>query len=160
VTPPEPHQTQRYNTRLNSQGEILYTPEPEIFYRRRNQRVRAREVNQHLHFESLSDIRNLFVNPVHQNMASWLTDCYKPFIFTNIAGYPHDLPDSLKYIPPFNGDRSIGAKEYWEKFLSGCQIYSHYSIRCFFKCFSLAMSGDATKWLESLPDASIDSLKN
>jgi len=47
---------------------------------------------------------------------AWLTDCYKPFDFTNIVGYPHDVHASLKLIPTFSADRSIGAKEYWEKF--------------------------------------------
>lgn len=98
MTPPKSNLTQMYKTQLNSLGDILFSPEHELFYRRRNQRVKYSEVNNRLASECIVDIRTLFVTPIPVIMASWLTNCYKPFDFSNIVEYPNDLPESLKYI--------------------------------------------------------------
>jgi hypothetical protein len=63
--------------------------------------LQAREVNNHVGFETLYDIRILFLDssPLTQMVALWLTDTFKPFDFSNIAGYPHDMPSSMEKIP-------------------------------------------------------------
>jgi hypothetical protein len=47
----------------------------------------------------------------------WLTDTFKPFDFSGIAGYHHEFPFSLEKFPTLHGDNVIGARENWDVFM-------------------------------------------
>jgi hypothetical protein len=73
VTPLNPNTTKRYSTRRNAQGTLCFVPEPELVYHRRRHRLQAREENNSIGFETLYDIRILFVDssPLTQMASSW-----------------------------------------------------------------------------------------
>jgi len=138
-------------------------PEPELYYRRRKYRHKTRELNNQLGLESVQDIRRLFVDNssflnLYQMAAPWLTDCYKPFDFSNIAGQPHDLPVSLENIPVLHGDNAISDKEHWDAFMDCVGTLEIAHLDVLFKCFSLSLKKDARNWFLGLLDNSIDSL--
>lgn len=85
-----------------------------MVYRQRLNRLKTREANNNLGFESIQDIRNLFVNnsnslnPQSIMVVSCLSNCYRPFDFSTIARQPHDLPMPLERLPIFQ-DNAISA---------------------------------------------------
>jgi hypothetical protein len=98
VTPSIPNTTKGYSTRRNTQCILHLVPEHELIYHRRKYRLQAREVNNHVEFENLYDIRisSIDSSPLTQITALWSTYAYKPFDFSNIACYTHDMPSSTK----------------------------------------------------------------
>jgi hypothetical protein len=130
-----------------------------LFYKRRKHKLKAREVSDQLVFESLLDLRSLFVDPSSDLMAAlWLTDAYKPFSFTNIARKPRDLPTSFKHMPTFSGNRAKGVKVFLDKFIKTMRFLRVGHLDVLFKCFAIALTGDVVRWFESLPDNSIDKI--
>jgi hypothetical protein len=135
----------------------------ELYYKRRKYRHKTRELNNQLGLEYVQDIRRLFVDnssflTQNQMVSPWLTDCYKPFDFTNIAGQPHDLPTSLEKMLVFHGDNAIGAKEHWDAFMDYVRSLGIAHLDVLYKCFSLSLKKDARNWFLGLPDNSINSL--
>ena len=59
-------------------------------YRRRLNRLAPRRLLANLGEEAVSDIHLLFAQ---NNQSSPMDDLCKPCNFSNIIGYPHDLPD-------------------------------------------------------------------
>jgi hypothetical protein len=94
VTPSIPNTTKGYSTRRNTQCILHLVPEHELIYHRRKHRLQAREVNNNVEFENLYDIiiSSIDSSSLTQIIAPWSTYSYKPFDFSNIAGYLHDMP--------------------------------------------------------------------
>jgi hypothetical protein len=92
-------------------------------------------------------------------VALWLTDTFKPFDFSNIAGYPHDMPSSLEKFPTFHGDNAIGAREHWDAFMEHITTLGVCHLDVLYKCFSLSLKKDARKWFLSLLDNCINSFQ-
>jgi hypothetical protein len=163
VTPPKENTTKRYTTRKNTQGKLPLVPELDFICKRRKYKLKTREVNNQLGFESLQDIQRLFVDSSFlmqvQMDAPWLTNYFKPFDFSNIAGQPHDMPTSLEKFPLFHGDNVIGAKEHWDAFIDHITTLGVCHLDVIYKCFSLSLKKYARKWFLALPDNSITSFE-
>jgi hypothetical protein len=89
----------------------------------------------------------------------WLTNTFKPFDFSNIAGYPHDMPSSLEKFPTFHGDNAIGARENWDVFMEHITSPRVCHLDVSYKSFALSLKKDARKWFLSLLDNCINSLQ-
>jgi hypothetical protein len=90
-TPFKENITKSYATRANSQGIVDSFPELEIYCKRRRCRHKTRELNNQLGIESVKDMIRLFFDNSSfmtqiQMSSPWLTNFYKQFDFTNIAG--------------------------------------------------------------------------
>jgi hypothetical protein len=86
----------------------------------------------------VQDIRRLFVDNsivLNQNqmVSPWLTDCYKPFDFSNIASQPHELPKSLENMPLFHGDNVVSANEHWDAFMDFARTLGIEHLDVFYK---------------------------
>ena len=91
----------RYSTRSHSGGLLNSLAELERVYRRRLNRLAPRRLLATLGEEAISDIHLLFAQ---NNQPSPMDDLCKPCDFSNIIGYPHDVPDKaiekLRVITP------------------------------------------------------------
>jgi hypothetical protein len=88
-----------------------------------------------------------------------LADAYKPLDFSNITGYPHAMAATTNKILVFHGNNVIGAREHWDAFMEYINDMGIDHLDLLLKCFSLSLKMDATKWFQSLPDHSIDSIE-
>ena len=77
------------------------------------------ETDNHIGFKTLYDIRRIFLylSPLTQMVSLWLINTFKPFDFSNIAGYSHDMPCYMEKFPTFHGDNAIGAREHCHAFM-------------------------------------------
>jgi hypothetical protein len=79
-------------------------------------------------------------------VAPWLTNTFKPFDFSNITSYPHDLPSSLQKLSSFHCHNVIGAREHWDAmFMEHITILGVCHLDVLYKCFVLSLKKDARK---------------
>jgi hypothetical protein len=96
--------SKRYPTETSSQGLVHPNPKLERYFRRR---VNKKQTSNNLDLDPIvEDIRCLFENIVSVNMvAPWLDEIYKPLDFSNINGYPNDVPKKvIEKLPTFQGN--------------------------------------------------------
>lgn len=91
-------------------------------------------------------------------------DFYRPCNFTNIQGYPHNLPDvDIDKIPLFQGNKAINDGAHIKNFTSfilrhtHAAQYNHEDVRM--KLFVLSLEDDALQWFLDKPDNAFDSLQ-
>ena len=83
-------------------------PEPERVYRRRLNRLAPCRLLASLGEEAISYIHLLFNNPL---IISPMDVIYQPCDFSNIQGYPHNIPTkALENLPSFQGINVVSAK--------------------------------------------------
>jgi hypothetical protein len=99
----------RYSTRGSSQGTLPLIQEPEKYFHYRICKVKEAPIFQdYLDSPVVEDIRYLFESASVQStqviMGDWLVELNRPFNFSNIQGYPHDiLEKAIEKLPSFQG---------------------------------------------------------
>ena len=89
-----------HSTRSTSGGLFHPLADPERVYRRRLNKLAPRRLLASLGEEAISDIHRLFT--LNHQPPSPMDNLFKPCNFTNIVGYPHDLPDkAIEKLPSF-----------------------------------------------------------
>lgn len=87
------------------------TPDLEKVLRTQLDKLHSRDHLSFLGLEALVNLHLLFINPPNQDI---MGDFYGPYNFTNIHGYPHDLPNesTMNKLPSFGGNNVVNAEEH------------------------------------------------
>lgn len=93
-------------------------------------------------------------------------DFYKPCNFTNIQGYPHDLPteSTISKLPLFQGNNVINVESHIKNFnffiqrYTHATTYNHKDVRM--KLFVVSLEDDALDWFQDKASNSFDSLRS
>ena len=81
------------------------------------------------------------------------------FDFTNMHGYPNDIP-KLSKLPTLDGENVVSANDHWSEFTKYMKIVGgNRLLDVFYVGFSLSLQGEADKWFTSLSNHNIDTLK-
>ena len=92
-------------------------------------------------------------------MAAFLDDLDARFDFTNMHGYPNDMP-KLGKLPTFDGANAITVDDNWSEFTIYMKIVGgNRLLDDFYICVSLSLQGEADKWFTSMSNHNIDTLK-
>ena len=91
-----------------------------------------------------------------------MEDLCKPCDFSNITGYPHDLPDkAIERLPSFQGNNAISAKSHITKFnqclAKWCNAHNHEDVKM--RLFILSLEDDAMEWFQDQNDNKFKTLK-
>jgi hypothetical protein len=122
VTPHNKPLPKRYSTRRSSQGTLPLIQEPERYFHQRIHRIKEPPIfEDYLDSPIVEDIQYLFesasVQPTQVIMGDWLVELNRPFNFTNIQGYPHDIPEkTIDKLPTFQGNNVVSTADHWRKF--------------------------------------------
>jgi hypothetical protein len=96
------------------------------------------------------------------NMASqWDPRNFKPLDMSKILGYPRQMPPRYeKWLPRFTGSDGVRADNHMDNFWAFFQLHpiSDDAEDLEMKLFSATLHGNARKWYDDLPDASITSM--
>ena len=95
-------------------------------------------------------------------MASqWDPGNFKPLDMSKILGYPRQMPPRYeKWLPRFTGNDGVIAEDYMDNFCAFFQLHpiDDDAEDLVMKLFSATLHGNASKWYDNLPDASITSM--
>jgi hypothetical protein len=95
-------------------------------------------------------------------MASqWDPGNFKPLDMSKILGYPRQMPPRYeKWLPRFTGSDGVRADNHMDNFWAFFQLHpiSDDVEDLAMKLFSATLHGNARKWYDDLPDASITSM--
>lgn len=150
----------RVCTKRNTNTLINPTPDPEKVFRVRLNRLSSRAHLDNLGQEALSNIHSLFSDPIQQDI---MDDLYLPCNFSNIQGYPRDLPTTgMDKLSSFQGNNAVIVKDHLNRFRHfinkwGSANVAHEDVRM--KLFVLSLEEDALKWFTKRPDHSFNSLQ-
>lgn len=91
-----------------------------------------------------------------------MDDYYRPCDFSNICGYPHDLPETaLERLPSFLGDNVISAKIHINRFnhfiAKWCNANNHEDVKM--KLFVLSLEDEASEWFQDQDNKIFKDLK-
>ena len=95
-------------------------------------------------------------------MSSPMDDLCKPCDFSNIVGYPHDLPDkAIENLPSFQDNNAISAKYHITKFnqclAKWCNAHNYEDVKM--KLFILSLEDDAMEWFQDQNDNKFKTVK-
>ena len=92
-------------------------------------------------------------------MGDWLAELNIPFDFTNIQGYPHDIPEkSIDNFPTFQGNNVLLEANHWRKFKNMANKFATNYEDVKMRLFTLSLEDDASIWFISLPANGISTL--
>ena len=91
-----------------------------------------------------------------------MEDLCKPCDFSNIVGYPHDLPDkAIEKLPSFQGNNAVSAKSHITKFnlclAKWCNAHNFEDVKM--RLFILSLEDDAMEWFQDQSDNKFKTLK-
>jgi hypothetical protein len=149
----------RVSTRRNSSGLVSPSPDPERVFRERLNRLSRSRALASLGQEAISDIHLLFQEQVEPSI---MNDLFAPCDFTNINGYPHNIPDkAIEKLPSFQGNNAISATSHVKNFnvciFKWCNTANYEDVKM--RLFVLSLEEDALDWLTEQPANSYDSLQ-
>jgi hypothetical protein len=93
--------------------------------------------------------------------SQWDPRNFKPLDMSEISGYPREMPPKyVKWLPKFTGDDEVRAEDHMRNFWAFFELHpiSDDVEDLAMKIFSATLHGNARKWYDSLPDASITSM--
>jgi hypothetical protein len=91
----------------------------------------------------------------------WDPGNFKPLDMSKISGYPQQMPPRYeKWLPIFIGNDGVIAGDHMDNFWALIQLHpiSDDAEDLAMKLFSATLHGNARKWYDNLPDASITSM--
>jgi hypothetical protein len=95
-------------------------------------------------------------------MASqWDPGNFKPLDMSEISGYPRQMPPRYEnWLPRFTGNDGVRVEDHMDNFWAFFQLHpiSDDVEDLAMKLFSATLHGNARKWYDDLPDASITSM--
>jgi hypothetical protein len=93
--------------------------------------------------------------------SQWDPRNFKPLDMSKIPGYPRQMPPKYeKWLPRFTGSDGERANNHMDNFWAFFQLHpiSDDAEDLAMKLFSATLHGNARKWYDNLPDASITSM--
>ena len=89
-------------------------------------------------------------------------DFYKPCDFSNVVGYPHDIPEmAIDKLPSFQSDSSTNVKSHITKFncciAKWCMAHDHEDVKM--KLFVLSLEDEAWEWFQEQDNKKFKDLK-
>ena len=149
----------RVSTRRTSSGLVSPSPDPERVFRERLNRLSRSRALASLGQEAISDIHLLFQEQVEPSI---MGDLFAPCNFTNINGYPHNIPDkAIEKLPSFQGNNAISATSHVKNFnvciRKWCNTANYEDVKM--RLFVLSLEEDALDWFTEQPANSYDSLQ-
>ena len=82
---------------------------------------------------------------------------YAPLVLPQVM-YAFQPNDYMRYLPRFNGDGSVTAKEHLNSFYSFADNFNVEHVDVWMRLFVQSLNGEARKWFRSLPPNSIDDI--
>ena len=149
----------RVSTRRNSSGLVSPSLDPERVFRERLNRLPHSRALASLGQEDTSDIHLLFQERVEPNI---MNDLFAPCDFTNINGYPHNIPNkAIEKLPSFESNNAISPTSHVKNFnvciFKWCNTANYEDVKT--RLFVLSLEEDALDWLTEQPANSYNSLQ-
>jgi len=146
------------STRRNQSGLLSPILEPERVFGVRLNKLFHSRLLANLGQEVISDIHLFFQGQVQQDI---MTDLFGPCNFTNINGYPHNIPyKAIEKLPSFQGNNAISVASHVKNFnaciTKQCNTTNHEDVNM--RLFVLSLEEDALDCFTECPPNSYNSL--